>query len=109
MVNFAGGRGGHQKIPEGGIGNCAPDNLVKAAARYGSTARVPMLWLYTQNDSFFEPALARRMVDAYDAAGGRATLRPLGPFGNDGHTLASSSAGVPMWSGPVADFLASLK
>ena len=96
-------------MPEGGIGNCAPDNLVKAAARYGSTARVPMLWLYTQNDSFFEPALARRMVDAYDAAGGRAALRPLGPFGNDGHNMASSSSGVPMWSGAVADFLASLK
>jgi dienelactone hydrolase len=109
MVNFAGGRGGHQKMPEGGIGNCAPDNLVKAAARYGSTARVPMLWLYTQNDSFFEPALARRMVDAYDAAGGRAALRPLGPFGNDGHNMASSSSGVAMWSGAVADFLASLK
>jgi dienelactone hydrolase len=109
MVNFAGGRGGHQKLPEGGIGNCAPDALVKAAGRYGSTARVPMLWLYTENDSHFEPVLARRMVDAYDAAGGRATLRRLGPFGNDGHNMASSSSGVPMWSGAVADFLASLK
>ena len=109
MVNFAGGRGGHQKLPEGGIGNCAPDALVKAAGRYGSTARVPMLCLYTENDSYFEPALARRRVDAYDAAGGRATLRRLGPFGNDGHNMASSSSGVPMWSGAVADFLASLK
>jgi hypothetical protein len=109
MVNFAGGRGGHQKLPEGGVGNCAPDALVKAAGRYGSTARVPMLWLYTENDSYFEPVLARRMVDAYDAAGGRATLRALGPFGNDGHNMASSSNGVPMWSGAVADFLGTLK
>lgn len=109
MVNFAGGRGGHQKLPGGGLGNCAPDALVQAAGRYGAAARVPMLWLYTGNDSFFEPALARRMVDAYAAAGGRATLRALGPFGSDGHALASSSSGVPIWSGPVADFLVSLK
>jgi dienelactone hydrolase len=93
MINFAGGRGGHQKLPEGGLGNCTPDALVKAAGRYGASARVPMLWLYTQNDSYFEPSLAKRMVDAYDAAGGRATLLALGPFGNDGHTLASSSGG----------------
>jgi dienelactone hydrolase len=109
MINFAGGRGGHQKLPGGGMGNCEPDALVKAAGRYGSTARVPMLWLYTENDSFFEPRLARRMVDAYDAAGGRATLKALGPFGSDGHSMASSSDGVPMWSGPVAAFLASLR
>jgi dienelactone hydrolase len=109
MINFAGGRGGHQKLAGGGMGNCEPDALVKAAGRYGATARVPMLWLYTQNDSFFEPRLARRMADAYDAAGGHATLKALGPFGSDGHLLASSSDGVPMWSTPVADFLASLK
>jgi dienelactone hydrolase len=109
MVNFAGGRGGQQTLPSGDIGNCAPDALVKAAARYGATARVPMLWIYTKNDSFFAPALARRMVDAYDAAGGRATLKALGPFGSDGHEMASSSSGVPMWSGAVADFLANLK
>ena len=109
MINFAGGRGGHQKLSGGGMGNCEPDALVKAAGRYGSTARVPMLWLYAENDSFFEPKLARRMVDAYDAAGGSATLKALGPFGSDGHNMAGSSSGVPMWSGPVAEFLTSLK
>jgi dienelactone hydrolase len=109
MVNIAGGRGGHHKLPGGGLDNCAPQALVKAAGRYGAMARVPMLWLYTENDSFFEPALARRMVEAYDAAGGRATLKALGPFGSDGHNMAYSSSGVPMWSGPVAEFLAGLK
>lgn len=109
MVNFAGGRGGHQRLKDGEIGNCTPNALVDAAGRYGATARVPMLWIYAANDSFFEPALARRMVDAYDAAGGRATLKALGPFGRDGHALAASQAGVPMWSGPVAEFLAGLR
>ena len=109
MVNFAGGRGGHQELPGGSTGNCGPDALVQAAAKYGATARVPMLWLYAANDSYFGPDLARRMADAYDGAGGRATFRQLGPFGQDGHTLAGSASGVPVWSGPVADFLARLK
>jgi dienelactone hydrolase len=109
MVNFAGGRGGQQDLDDDEVGNCAPDALVKAAGRYGSTARVPMIWLYTENDSFFEPDLARRMVKAYDGAGGKATLHALGPFGDDGHTLAGSDSGVSMWSGPVAVFLGSLK
>ncbi len=41
MINFAGGRGGHQKLSGGGIGNCTPRALVDAAGRYGATARVP--------------------------------------------------------------------
>ena len=80
-----------------------------AAAKYGATARVPMLWIYTENDSFFEPALAKRMADAYDGAGGRATYRPLGAFGRDGHGLAGSDNGVAIWSPLLESFLASLR
>ena len=109
MINFAGGRGGHQNLPGGGIGNCLPDALVRAAARYGATARVPMLWIYARNDSFFEPGLARRMIEAYDGAGGRAVLKALGPFATDGHTLAGSDSGQAIWSPLLAEFLAGLK
>jgi len=109
MVNFAGGRGGHQKLPGGGIGNCTPEALVQAAARYGATARVPLLWIYAENDSFFEPALAKRMAAAYDASGGKATFRPVGAFGRDGHSLAGSDSGAPIWQPLVQSFLAGLK
>ena len=106
MINFAGGRGGHQKLAGGGIGNCTPRALVDAAARYGATARVPMLWIYAENDSFFEPSLAKRMVEAYDGAGGKAVYRPVGAFGRDGHSLAGSSNGNSVWSPLVESFLA---
>ena len=109
MIDFAGGRGGHQKMSDGSLGNCTPNALVSAAGKYGSTARVPTLWIYTANDSFFEPSLARRMFDAYNAAGGKGTYRPLGAFGSDGHNLAGSDSGVAMWQGPVSEFLATLR
>lgn len=109
MINFAGGRGGHQKLPNGGTGNCSPEALVQAAGRYGATARVPILWIYAENDSFFEPALAKRMVAAYDASGGKATFRPVGAFGRDGHNLGSSNDGTPVWAPLVEGFLATLK
>jgi dienelactone hydrolase len=109
MIDFAGGRGGEQRLQSGGFGNCAPDVLVRSAGKYGATARVPLLWIATANDRLFAPDLVRRMVDAYNGAGGRATYRPLGAFGHDGHNLAASDNGVSMWSGPVADFLAGLK
>jgi len=109
MINFAAGRGGHQKLSGGGIGNCTPTALVDAAAKYGTTARVPMLWIYAENDSFFEPALAKRMAEAYDKAGGKATFRPVGPNGRDGHNLASASNGSSAWSPLVESFLAGLK
>jgi dienelactone hydrolase len=102
MIDFAGGRGGHQ--PQ--VGNCAPGELVKAAGRYGTTARVPLLWINSANDTFFEPKLVQQMVAAYNGAGGRATHRPVGPFGKDGHNLASSDSGAPIWQPLVGDFLA---
>lgn len=102
MIDFAGGRAGHQAVP-GGV--CAPDFLVKAAAKYGSTARVPLLWITTENDSFFNPTLVQRMVDAYRYAGGNVTHRALGPFGRDGHALAGSDSGARIWSPLVTEFL----
>ena len=109
MVNFAGGRGGHQKLPGGGLGNCTPAALVQAAARYGATARVPSLWIYAANDSFFGPDLAGRMAAAYDAAGGKAGYKALPAFGRDGHSLAGSASGVSLWTPLVESFLAGLR
>ncbi|MFI5000471.1 MAG: alpha/beta hydrolase family protein [Reyranellales bacterium] len=101
LIDFAGGRGGH--IP--GVGNCEPSALVRAAGKYGATARVPLLWITAENDSFFEPKLVKRMVDAYTGAGGQAVHRALGPFGKEGHNLASSDSGAPIWQPLVAEFL----
>ena len=109
MVNLAGGRGGHQELASGANGNCRPAALVTAAGRYGATARVPTLWIYAENDSFFSPVLARRMFGAYAAAGGQASLRLLPPLDVDGHLLAANESTVAAWSAALADFLVTLK
>lgn len=104
MVNFAGGRGGrNQNLPNN---NCAPRNLVDAAGRFGRAARVPTLWIYTQNDSFFDPGLSQRMADAYKAGGGSADYRLLPAFGHDGHSLFGATDGVAVWSPLVQTFVA---
>jgi dienelactone hydrolase len=104
MINFAGGRGGRAPV----VGNCAPNSLVRAAFSYGTTARVPLLWINAANDSYFEPKLVSRMVDAYTKGGGRAVHRPVGSFGQDGHTLAGAEAGAAIWQPLVAEFLKGL-
>jgi dienelactone hydrolase len=103
MVNFAGGRGGRR----GNLANnnCSPDKLVKAAGVFGRTARVPALWIYTRNDSFFDPGLSKRMAAAYEQAGGMLEYRLLPAFGRDGHSLFSAAAGVPVWAPHVKAFL----
>lgn len=103
IVNFAGGRGGRR----GDVANvnCSPDKLVAGAAAYGRTARVPTLWIYTVNDTYFDPGLSRRMADAYRAAGGNVDYRLLPAFGRDGHSLFGAADGVPVWSTHVGPFL----
>lgn len=103
MINVAGGRGGRRNNVANN--NCAPDRLVAAAGELGRTARVPMLWLYTENDSFFDTALSRRLHAAFVGAGGLADYVGLPPFGTDGHALFRVDGGLPVWAPPVEEFL----
>jgi dienelactone hydrolase len=103
IITFAAGRGG--RVDGKPNNNCAPDKLVEATGEFGRTARVPMLWIYTENDTFFGPALSRRMHDAYTSAGGNAEYRMLPAFGNDGHFMIDSADAIPLWAPLVSQFL----
>ena len=102
MINFAGGRGKRSSLPNV---NCSPDKLVQAAGEFGRSARVPMLWIYTQNDSYFDPGLSGRMAEAYRKAGGNVQYVLLPAFGQDGHALFRAGNGAAVWSAPVQTFL----
>jgi dienelactone hydrolase len=100
FVVMAGGRGGHRdNRPHN---NCRPDLLADAAGHFGKTARTPMLWIYTENDSYFAPPIARAMYRAYKSGGGVADFEQLGPYGTDGHRLFFGPGGSAVW-GPLVD------
>jgi dienelactone hydrolase len=107
IVNFAGGRGG--RANDRPKTNCAPERLIEAAGAFGATARLPVLSIYTENDSYFPPLLSRQIADAYRKAGGNMDFHLLPAFGKDGHRLLGAHEGVAVW-GPIVDgFLKTLK
>ncbi|QOG21655.1 alpha/beta hydrolase family protein [Bradyrhizobium sp. SEMIA] len=98
-ISFAGGRGSRDDDDV-----CNPDGLVQAFATFGKTSRVPMLWVYATNDSFFGPDLARRLYDGFRAGGGNAKFIAAPPYGDDGHYLYSV-VGRPQWTPYLDAFL----
>lgn len=103
VIGFAAGRGGHFNGKPNN--NCAPDHLVDAVAQFGHTARIPMLWIYTHNDSYFGPKLSKRLAAAFEAAGGNVEYHLLPDFGADGHFLIDSADGLQSWAPLVSEFL----
>jgi dienelactone hydrolase len=95
VVNFAGGRGGHAYGRPGAV--CAPDRLIAAAGAYAQAAKVPTLWLYAANDSYFGPELASSMAGAWRESGGRAELHLLPAYGAEGHNMVADRAGWYLW------------
>ena len=99
VINFSGGRGGHNFNKP--LNNCSPERLVTAAGVFGRTTRVPTLWLYAENDTYFPPALSQAMAGAFQNAGGRAEYHLLPPLAGDGHFVIRSTE----WSGILQQFL----
>ena len=99
VINFAGGRGSKQGM------NCSPDRLVEACAQAGRTTRTPTLWIYSENDSYFPPWLAREMCGAFHQDGGRAEFIMLPPFCEEGHFLFTDVRGLALWTPVVSRFL----
>lgn len=103
IITFAAGRGG--RVGGKPNNNCAPDRLVEATGAFGRTSRIPMLWIYIENDTFFGPDLAKRMHTAFTAAGGKAEYHLFPPHGGDGHFFIGAADAVPIWSPVVRTFL----
>ena len=101
LVNFAGGlRQESCQAWERG--------LARAAADYAKDTRLPSLWFYGDNDSYFKPETFRAMFEQYTGAGGQARLVAFGPFGTDSHRMFSSRAGETIWQPEVSKFLTSV-
>ena len=82
-VNFAGGGGGNPTARPGDP--CRADLLRKLFAGYGATARIPTLWLYSENDKYFGREHPQEWFKAFVAAGGKGEFVQLPAHGEDGH------------------------
>lgn len=104
-VNFAGGGGGRPDTNPGEP--CAPERMRDLFATYGRAARMPTLWLYSENDRFMGPRHPMEWFRAYLAAGGQGrfvSLPPLmPPLGTDGHLTFTRNPGA--WRPSVETFL----
>jgi dienelactone hydrolase len=72
-------------------------NLIRAIGGYGETSRLPSLWFYGDNDSYFQPFIWREAHERFVQAGGRAELVAFGTFSGDSHAMFGSVAGLPIW------------
>ena len=83
-------------------------NLAKGAAKYAKETRLPSLWFYGDNDSYFNTETYRAMFEQYTAAGGQARLVAFGKFGTDSHSMFGARAGAAIWQPEVSKILASV-
>ena len=100
-ISFAGGRGSMRPDEV-----CHPGELIRAFRWFGEKSRVPMLWVYSENDHFFGPQIAQAFYQAFTQAGGKATFIRAAPYHRDGHGLFSLG-GISIWTLMVDDFLKS--
>jgi len=94
VINFAGGRGsiGSDRV-------CAPSHERAAFSEFGRSAKIPSLWLYSTNDGYFSPSLARAWYEEYIAAGGQAQFVELPPTGAAGHQVFADTESVELSPG----------
>ncbi|MFZ6864583.1 alpha/beta hydrolase family protein [Undibacterium sp. Ji67W] len=100
-INFAGGAGGDPDTHPGEP--CEAYKLEQMYAKFGTTSKVPMLWVYTENDLYFAPKYSQAWFNAYTKAGGVAEFRLMPSFSKNGHSLFAN--GIKLWAPVVGGFL----
>lgn len=99
VINFSGGRGARADQI------CDPPALIDAFARFGRTCRVPTLWIYSENDTYFRAPLVQQLCQAFVSGGGQAQLVKVRPFMAEGHFFFSDARGLDLWPETVKSFL----
>jgi dienelactone hydrolase len=93
-ISFAGGRGG-----DGNLHNCNESGIVSAFHDFGKKSRVPMLWIYSENDHWFPPEMAKKFDAAFRQGGGNDEFVMVPPYSDDGHHFFADVNG---WT-PIVD------
>ena len=90
FVNFAGG-------VKYAIGCEWELRLQEAFESYGKLSRMPSMWFYGQNDSYFPPRIIAPAFEAFKASGGNGELVAYGAFKTDAHAMFANHDGVGIW------------
>lgn len=98
VISFAGGHGSTSSFQI-----CQKYKLINAFANYGKTSQVPTLWIYAENDTFFEPRVAQEFYTAFINAGGNAEFIAHPRDGEDGHNFIYR--GIALWPRYIDAFL----
>lgn len=101
VLNFAGGGGGN--LATQAQQPCSPSRLKDMFANYGTTSRMPMLWVYAEDDAYFGPKYPREWFDAFKDKGGVGEFMQVPPTGKDGHGLFSNAPEI--WRPKALEFL----
>lgn len=105
VIAVAPGRGGQEP---GTISY--PQRLLDSAARFGSTASMPVLWLSAANDQVFSQEWSHAMFRAFTSSlpqDKHAEFVALPAYGRDGHQVFKEKNGRAAWCPPVEHFLRS--
>lgn len=65
VINFAGGRG---RVAPFKV--CNEERLIDTMGGFGKAFKGPTLWIYTEQDDYFEPRLSRKIFETYRGEGG---------------------------------------
>jgi len=101
-INFAGGGGGNPDTRP--AHPCSPAQLRRLFSDWGRSARVPTLWVYSENDRYFGVELPREWFEVFRSQGGIGEFQAMPAVGADGHNLFGSFPAE--WQPAVAAFLA---
>lgn len=109
VINFAGGRGAQPQM-RAKHSICNEAALLKTITGFAQTTKVPMLWIYAQNDNYFRPALVEMMSKRYQRASKTLDLeihfvKPANAARDGGHGYFDKTANINFWLSDVQDFL----
>ncbi len=82
-INFSGGTGGNPDVNPGRP--CNPAATTRYWGDIAKNAKVPMLWMYWQNDKYWGPDIPKDWHQAWTRGGGQAQFISFGPSGENGH------------------------
>jgi dienelactone hydrolase len=98
VINFSGGWWGENTLP-------ADFNMLQFC-QAGRTAKIPMLWLYADHDTYYSLAYIERGFAAFRAAGGNGQLFEVHDLPGNGHFLFSWPE---KWQDVAATYLKNLE